>query len=51
MSESTKSTSRAPVSQQAHKVEKTDTTGTIGGNVTIEINEKKNFCSHWYNNS
>ncbi len=41
MSESTKSTSRAPVSQQAHKVEKTDTTGTIGGNVTIEINEKK----------
>jgi len=41
MSESSKSTSRAPVSQQAHKVEKKDTKDTIGGNITVEINEKK----------
>ncbi len=32
---------RAPVSQKAHTVEKPENTDTIGGTVSIEINEKK----------
>ncbi|MBN1634044.1 MAG: iron hydrogenase small subunit [Ignavibacteria bacterium] len=36
-----KETSRAPVSQQIHKVETPSTSGTIGGMVSVEINEKK----------
>jgi hydrogenase, Fe-only len=37
----TKKTSRAPISQQAFKVEKPLDTTTIGGTVSVEINEKK----------
>ncbi len=36
-----KSNFRSPVSQQAHVIEKPKDTSTIGGMVTIEINEKK----------
>ncbi len=34
---------RVPVSQTAHTVEIPKETSGIGGNVTIEINEKKRF--------
>lgn len=37
----TKKTSRAPISQQAFKVEKPVDTTAIGGTVSVEINEKK----------
>lgn len=36
-----KETLRAPVSQKAHIVEKPSEDGTIGGTISIEINEKK----------
>jgi NADH-quinone oxidoreductase subunit G/[NiFe] hydrogenase diaphorase moiety small subunit len=38
---STESTSRSPLSQKGHTFEKTKELGTIGGTVTVEINEKK----------
>lgn len=38
---SIKDTSRAPVSQQTNKVDSPSTPGTIGGTISIEINEKK----------
>ena len=38
---SIKDVSRAPVSQQIHKVETPVVPGTIGGTVSVEINEKK----------
>lgn len=37
----TKETSRAPISQQAHVIEKPEHPEYIGGSVTVEINEKK----------
>jgi len=36
-----KKTSRAPVSQQQFKVQKPEDTNTIGGMISVEINEKK----------
>ncbi len=36
-----KKTSRAPVSQQQFKVQKPEDTSTIGGMISVEINEKK----------
>jgi len=36
-----KETSRAPVSQKSQQIEKPSTPGTIGGTVSVEINEKK----------
>ncbi len=38
---STEKDTRAPIAQQSHTIKKPEKEGTIGGNVTIEINEKK----------
>jgi len=37
----TNETSRAPISQQAHVIEKPEHPEYIGGSITVEINEKK----------